>query len=453
VIDSSSSLAFRSLLKTSVSRAGLNRPVQTLTGLIPPALALHVAAVAQDRPVVLIAASDADVDGLVSDTRFFLSAMLGLSERDATEAVLAFPSLEIDPYRALAPHLAVASARARALSVLATGTARVVIASARSLLPRVSDPARLAEVSLVIRPGVEISPQALGERLADAGFLPEDPVDEHGEFCVRGGVVDFFPASEAAPVRLEFIGDIIESVRRYDSATQRSQVALDRVTLTPQRELLDDPQAVDDPDRRDRSATFVDYVRRAGADLVVFEQDDVLDRVRALERQWRDSADVLMSRGKPAPPFEALAVDETEIASWLSSARHVSQLSLDDSGGTHVRQHPRWNIADASRTGRMKSAGCVHRTRRSCSLPRRRGGPNARSTSSRITRYAPARLARPTTSHARACSLRPGSCRVASTCRRLASPCLPKRTSSRKSDARTSAAVRQRQRSCPISAT
>ena len=351
MIGSTASLAFRSLLKTSAAKAGLHRSPPTLTGLIPSALALHVAAVAQDRPVVLVVASDADAETFVSDTRFFLSTLLGLSERDAAESVLAFPSIEIDPYRALAPHLAVASARARALSALATRSARVVIASARGLLPRVSDPARLEAVSLVIAPGVEISPQALGERLAEAGFLPEDPVDEHGEYCVRGGVVDFYPASESTPIRLEFIGDIVESLRRYDSATQRSQAAIDRVTLTPQRELLDDTHAPDDPDRHDRSATFIEYVRRAGVEVVVFEQDDVVDRVRALERQWRDSADVLLSRGKAAPPFESLAVAQTELVPWLAAAHQVSQLALDDgSAGNHVSATPamefRGRIAD-----------------------------------------------------------------------------------------------------------
>jgi transcription-repair coupling factor (superfamily II helicase) len=340
VIGSTSSLAFRSLLKTSAAKAGLHRPLTRLTGLTPAAFAFHAAAIAQERPVVLIVPTDTDVDTTTADARFFLSTLLGLAERDAAESVLAFPSLEVDPYRALTPHLAVASARARALSALATRTARIVVASARALLPRLSDPGRLEAVSLVIRPGTEISPQELGERLADAGFLPEDPVDEHGEYCVRGGVVDFYPAAEDAPVRLEFIGDIVESLRRYDSATQRSLAAVDRMTLTPQRELLDDPGAPEDPERRDRSASFIDYVRRAGADLLVFEPDDVADRVQGLERQWRDSADVLLSRGKPVPAFESIAIGWSGIASWLASAHQVTQLALDDDGGVHVSSTP-----------------------------------------------------------------------------------------------------------------
>jgi transcription-repair coupling factor (superfamily II helicase) len=60
-----------------------------------------------------------------------------------------------------------------------------------------------------------------------AGFDPQDPVDEHGEFCVRGGIVDFYPSKRNTTRPLEFVGDIIESIRRFDAATQRSLTALD----------------------------------------------------------------------------------------------------------------------------------------------------------------------------------------------------------------------------------
>ena len=341
MIGATSSLAFRSLLKTSATKAGLHRWSPRLTGLTPQALAFHAAAAAQERPVVLVVPTDADVETTASDTRFFLATLLGFSDRDAAEGVLACPSLEVDPYRALTPHLAVASARARALSALATRTARVVVVSARALLPRLTDPVRLAAVSLILKAGTEISPQDLGDRLTAAGFLPEDPVDEHGEFCVRGGVVDFYPAAESTPVRLEFVGDIVESIRRYDSATQRSQAALDRITISPQRELLDDPDTPDDPEAHDRSSTFIDYVRRSGAEFIVFEPDDVADRVQGLERQWRDSAEVLKARGKQVPSFESIALGWSELGVWIEAGHQVSQLTLDEpEAGAHVTSTP-----------------------------------------------------------------------------------------------------------------
>ena len=66
----------------------------------------------------------------------------------------------------------------------------------------------------------------------------EDPADEHGEFAVRGGIVDIFPAGEAHPVRLEFIGDTIETLRTYDPSTQRSIAPIDQMAIVPLRDVL-----------------------------------------------------------------------------------------------------------------------------------------------------------------------------------------------------------------------
>jgi transcription-repair coupling factor (superfamily II helicase) len=264
----------------------LNRPWPRLTGLTAAATAFHAAVVAQDTPVLLIVPTDADVEQMTADARLFLTSLQGLSDH-GTADVLPFPSQEVDPYRGLSPHLEVASARARALHGLATGRVRLVVASARALLPRLSGPRQLADAGIVLAAGSEIAPSELGTRLAVAGFAPEDPVDEHGEFCVRGGVVDFYPVSESQPIRLEFIGDIVESIRRYDASTQRSLAGLDQITISPQRELLSDPSAPEDPAAFDRSATIVDYARMGGVLVMTFELDDVQERATALEQQWR----------------------------------------------------------------------------------------------------------------------------------------------------------------------
>jgi transcription-repair coupling factor (superfamily II helicase) len=333
MLQTSSSLAFRSLLKAAAAKAGLARTPARLTGLTAAATAFHVATLVQEAPVCLVVPTDTDVDQMVGDARFFLGAMQGLSEADLADQVLPFPSQEVDPYRGLSPHLQILSARARALAALATRSARLVVASARSLLPRLSSPDRLAAIGLTLRPGFEISPQSLGERLALAGFAPEDPVDEHAEFCVRGGVVDFYPASEAQPVRLEFIGDIVESIRRYDAATQRSLAALDHVTIGPQRELLPVPGVSDDPAALDRTASIVDYLRAAGASLVVYELDDVEEKGRALEEQWRSSAAEADARGRPGPPVDEIATTWDELSGSVQSARRISQLAIDAPDG------------------------------------------------------------------------------------------------------------------------
>src|SRR6185369_8346135 len=108
-------------------------------------------------------------------------------------------------------------------------------------------------------PGQDISPIDLVELLVDAGFTREDPADEPGEFAIRGGIADVFPAGEAHPVRLEFIGDTIETLRTYDPATQRSIAPMDQMAIVPLRDVLQD----------DRGATLFDYLSRAGASRIV----------------------------------------------------------------------------------------------------------------------------------------------------------------------------------------
>src|SRR5262249_57557801 len=140
-------------------------------GLAAWAKALYVAQAAHalTRGVVLyVVPSDAEVEESVADVAFFLEALEGLPSSLADRSVLAFPSHEVDPYRGLAPHIGVTSVRARALYAIARGTARVVVASAAAVLPRVTAPERMLAASLDLRPGQDIAPADLAQLLVDA---------------------------------------------------------------------------------------------------------------------------------------------------------------------------------------------------------------------------------------------------------------------------------------------
>jgi transcription-repair coupling factor (superfamily II helicase) len=292
------------------------------------AKALLVAAAAHERPkgvVLFVVPSDADIDQATTDVGFFLASLEGLPAAAVDRAILPFPSHEVDPYRGLAPHVGVTSARARALHGLANGNARVVISSAPALLPRVSTPSRLRSVSIDLRPGQDIAPTDLAELLVDAGFGREDPADQHGEFAVRGGILDVFPAGETHPVRVEFVGDTIESLRTYDPATQRSIAAVDRVTVVPLRDVLSD----------DRGATLFDFVALAhDARLIVSERDEVESNATKLLEQLQRSYDDAIKRADDATPRPAapaqLFADWTDIAAKLASGSSVAELGLDD---------------------------------------------------------------------------------------------------------------------------
>ncbi len=328
------SLTLRALLSQATARANLDRLAPTTAGLTPPAKALAAVAAARTASglTVLIAPSDKDVDQLTSDARFLYGALEGASEAAVEAAVLPLPSLQVDPYRGMSPHFRVAAARARALQAAATGTARLVIASAAALLPRVSPAKRLLEASIAIRAGTEIDPEALADLLADAGFTPEDPVEEHGSFAIRGGIVDIFPAAAAEPVRLEFVGDMVESLRRFDPSTQRSTSATDHLVVVPVRERFDDDEEL---------VPVLDVLGTArGLHVIVSEYEQVQEQARKVREQLESSFGDASSRGHVTarPPDESLVL-WNDIEERVHGAARLEELAVGD-GAREVSCQP-----------------------------------------------------------------------------------------------------------------
>jgi transcription-repair coupling factor (superfamily II helicase) len=327
-IDPVVSLNLRAVLQAAITRSGLDTTAGAVSGLTSPAKALFIAAAAQALPqgcVLYVVPSDAELETTVSDVRFLLTSLEGLSKAAAEQAILPFPSHEVLAYRGMAPHAGVTTARARALHAVATGGSRVLVASAAALLPRVSTPPRLLRAAIELKAGREIAPPDLADLLIDAGFRREDPADEPGEFAMRGGIVDIYPPSEDRPVRLEFVGDTIESLRLYDPATQRSVEPVDQMAIVPLREIFDD----------DRGATLFDYLSKTRESrIIVSEPDEVETHARKvleqLQRLYEEvNSDLTVGQENPPAPVE-LAIDWDTLASRLTRGTTLSQLGLDD---------------------------------------------------------------------------------------------------------------------------
>src|SRR5438874_4561589 len=330
-MSTATSLNLRAVLKTAVTRSGMDIPARVVAGLTASAKALYVASAAHAQPtgvILYVVPSDGDLEETCADISFFIAALEGLTPAAIERAVLPFPSHEVDPYRGLEPHIGVTSVRARALYAIARGTARVVVASAAALLPRVTTPERLLAASLDLRPGQDIAPLDLAELLVDAGFTREDPADEHGEFAVRGGIVDIFPAGETHPVRLEFIGDTIETLRTYDPSTQRSIAPTDQIGIVPLRDILDG----------NRGATLFDYLSRAKASRIVVSERDEVDAagVRLLA-QIAESYEEARGENEAAAPPSDLVADWEFIESRFAHAIELAQLGLDDDNPQSIR--------------------------------------------------------------------------------------------------------------------
>jgi transcription-repair coupling factor (superfamily II helicase) len=323
------SLSVRSLLTSAIARTDLTGRARAYSGLTPSAKALAVAAAShgsRDSVFLYVVPTDLELETATNDVRFFLAALEAMPDVVAERVVVPLPSYQVDPYRGMAPHFHVASARARALHAAAMGMARVVVASAQALMPRLAAPESILTTSFDLRPGVEIDPHGLAEILVAGGYERQDPVDEHGEFSLRGGILDVYPAGEASPVRVEFVGDSVESIRRFDPSTQRSIETLDQFQIIPVKESLAEiPPS---------TATIFDYLRASRPSrLIVAEPVDVRAQVETWSEHLAGSfeqrlSDKTLGDRERRPPA-ALMLTWPEIAPSFDQAVILEELSLD----------------------------------------------------------------------------------------------------------------------------
>jgi len=329
---SATSLTLRALLSQATARVGLDHPAPAIAGLTPAAKALAAVAAARAASglTVLVVPTDKDVEQVVGDARFFYGVLESASNEDVEHAVLPFPSQQIDPYRGMRPHFRVAAARARALHAAASGSARLIVASASALLPRVSLPTRMLSASLAVTSGNEIEPFVLGDLLVDAGFTREDPVEEHGSFTIRGGILDVFPAGDLKPARIEFVDDKVESIRRFDPATQCSTGSIDQLLIVPVRELFDDG-GITKPLLQCLGAS-------RDAQLIVSEYALVEEQARKVSDQLEASYQEAAARGHVilGPPAESF-VSWEDVEGRVAGAPHLEELAVGEEGNVrHV---------------------------------------------------------------------------------------------------------------------
>jgi transcription-repair coupling factor (superfamily II helicase) len=180
-------------------------------------------------------------------------------------ATFAFPEPDSLPYDPSSPHPSVTAERLEVLARLAAGETGVVVATVRGVLQRVPRPEKLVRAILTLRVGEEVDPRALLERLVFLGYerLPE--VESVGSFARRGGILDVYPVGQADPLRIEFDGDTIASLRRFDAGTQRSLEKLPEARVLPRYEIVVEPAEAERIAQRLRDAG--DPAAKGGANL------------------------------------------------------------------------------------------------------------------------------------------------------------------------------------------
>jgi transcription-repair coupling factor (superfamily II helicase) len=220
-----------------------------------------------ERGLVVLLPEDADARDAADGVAWFLG----------DDAVGLLPSRGVSWQSGLAPPPHLVGERARALHVLAQGG--LVCASARAVaegLPPVEARPAPVEVRAGLEPGVD----GLSEALALAGYERVERVEDRGQFAVRGGLVDVFPTTGREPLRVEFFGDEIESVRAFSPFTQRALHPVAEATLYPAAERkvdLVEPTLADDEDEEEQNVEVPDDLvppLETSPDLV-FQPDDV----------------------------------------------------------------------------------------------------------------------------------------------------------------------------------
>ena len=186
-------------------------------------------------PILHVARDDARLSRLAEMLSFFMPSL----------EILRFPAWDCLPYDRVSPNAAVTSERIATLARLQepATTRRLVLTTVNALVQRVPPRTLFQGKTLAVKPGGSIRPEALIRFLNDNGYNRTDTVMEPGEYAVRGGIFDVFPSGETDPLRLDFFGDSVESVRRFNATTQRSTEDAPGFSLRPVSEIPMDAES------------------------------------------------------------------------------------------------------------------------------------------------------------------------------------------------------------------
>ena len=208
-----------------------------------PALAIAAAAREHHGPLVVVTPDMPATYNLERELRFFLGAS-DAPQTTQGQSILAFPDWETLPYDIFSPHQDIVSQRLLTLYQLPGLTRGILVLPIATLMQRLAPRGYVDAHSLLLETGAQIDIDLLLQRLARAGYSRVSQVMEHGEFAVRGNLIDIFPMGAQAPYRVDLFDDEIESIRVFDAESQRSISKTDAIRMLPAREFPLDEDAI-----------------------------------------------------------------------------------------------------------------------------------------------------------------------------------------------------------------
>jgi transcription-repair coupling factor (superfamily II helicase) len=209
----------------------LARGRRRVSGLTSTARVLYIPlfARAANAPVIVVVPDNKAADAL----QIALRAGCDLTGAIPANRVLKLPAHDVLPFENLSPHPEIQEQRAATLWKMATGAASVVIAPVEAAAMKLFPRPFYAGLAQFLRRGEEVDVETLLAHLSSVGYTPMDIVEMPGQYTRRGGILDIYSPEADRPVRFEFFGDEIETIRKFDPETQRSSAPLDEALLLP----------------------------------------------------------------------------------------------------------------------------------------------------------------------------------------------------------------------------
>ncbi|MGI8745662.1 MAG: transcription-repair coupling factor [Bryobacteraceae bacterium] len=308
-----------------------------LSGLTNTAKALYLALLwqATERQLIVIVDGNKQAEAIseLIDTFYDLLVTSDLPKP------LAIPALDVLPSQRLSPHTEISEKRAIGLWRLSNGHVPITVTPIASALLRTESAAFYRQLALTLRVGEEIPLEDLISHLESIGYEKREPVEMTGEYSLRGGILDVFPAEASKPVRVELFGDLIESIRRFDVETQRSVLKISETRLLP---LIEYPKPQDPfpgwefSVARERARTH-SLISLVTDPIVVLDEPEQI--ASAAERLWKRLVDP--DRLSPIEPDKNFFHWDELLAQFQDEAElQIRELDLDAATAIHINTRP-----------------------------------------------------------------------------------------------------------------
>ncbi|MEP7039348.1 MAG: CarD family transcriptional regulator, partial [Acidobacteriota bacterium] len=213
-----------------------------LTSIASRAFILAKLQAETDKTFVVVADSNKELENWECDLEFFKSRFQISDSKSNKAGILTLPSIESDVYAGISPHTETLEKRALTLWKLTQNQPDFVVASAKSLITKTVSPEEIGALGAILKLDEDFPPDILIEKLGASGYVREEPIKNIGEFSMRGGIIDVWSPDAENPVRIEFFGDTVDSIREFDAETQLSTKKSKQTSIAPMREFAANAQ-------------------------------------------------------------------------------------------------------------------------------------------------------------------------------------------------------------------